>query len=334
MAMRKVFKYIVTWIDRRLMSVTVILMLAAFAALASVPYVLVNVPAGHVGVLWKRFGGGTVLDRVYNEGTHLILPLNIMAIYDTRLQTLNQTFNVISRDGLEISIDVALRYRVVPNLANLLHKEIGPDYVNTVLVPDIYSQLSTELSQNDPSDIYSTKRIEVQQRIYAALASSTSVATGQAGDEAQFIQIDDVLLRAVRLPPALRDAVVRKNQEQQTAEEYRYRLQAEELEAQRKRVEAEGIRDFQKIINQNMTREYLTMRGIDATLKLAESNNAKVIVVGKGDSGLSLIYNGIDQASAQTAPRKETPSMSPAGQPTDQGVTSPPQADEGKPPAN
>jgi len=332
-------KAIPRWIDRHLMSFTIALMLITFAGLASIPYVLVNVPAGHVGVLWKRFGGGTVLDRIYEEGTHIISPLNSMFVYNVRLQALNQTFNVISRDGLEISIDVALRFRVVPDLAGLLHKEIGPDYVNTVLVPDIYSQLSNELSQNDPSDIYSTRRLEVQKRIYSALTASTSVATGQIGDEAQFIQIDDVLLRAVRLPQGVRDAIVRKNQQLQIAEEYKFRLQAEELERDRKRIEAEGIRDFQKITNQNMTWEYLTMRGIDATLKLAESDNAKVVVVGKGDSGLSLIYNGIDENTPKPGPRKSalsTPATIPLAEPTVEPPVSPapPASDKPAFPAN
>jgi len=331
MAIGKSLKFIPRWVDNHLMAMTVTLMILTFVGVASIPHVLVTISAGHVGVLWKRFGGGTVLDQVYDEGTHLISPLNTMQIYDTRLQALNQTFNVISRDGLEISIDVALRFRVVPNLANQLHKEIGPDYVNTLLIPDIYSQLSIELSQNDPVDIYSTKRAEVQQRIYAALAAGTSVASGQTGDEAQFIQIDDVLLRAVRLPQGVRDSIVRKNQQMQIAEEYKFRLQAEEQERERKRVEAEGIRDFQKIINQNMTPEYLTMRGIDATLKLAESDNAKVVVVGKGDSGLSLIYNGIDQISPKSGPRKPENSTPVIIPPTEPSVTIPAPGDTAKP---
>jgi|AGTN01.1.fsa_nt_gi Membrane protease subunits, stomatin/prohibitin homologs len=307
------FKSFLHWLDRRLVAVILTLMLVFFVFLALVPYILVDVPAGHIGVLWRRFGGGTVLDRVYGEGTHLILPVNNMHVYNVRLQTLNETFNVISRDGLEISIDVAMRYRVVPDMANHLHQQVGPDYVKTVLIPEIYARLSTELSQNDPVDIYSYKRIEVQNRLYTTLAKSTSVSTGQAGEEAQFLQVDDVLLRTMRLPPGLREAIVRKNQQMQFAEEYKYRLQAEEQERIRKRIEAEGIRDFQGIINQNMTPEYLAMRGIEATLKLAESDNAKIVVVGKGDGGLPLILGGFEQAT-KPGPRKSNVAETPAAQ--------------------
>jgi regulator of protease activity HflC (stomatin/prohibitin superfamily) len=281
------------WLRRHNLGLTigVLLLLLAISYLA--PDIFIFIGAGERGVLWKRFGGGVVRDRVFSEGTTLIFPWDSMTIYNTRIQVVSQSFNALSSDGLAIQVESSIRYR--PNLPQLalLHEEVGPNYLNVVVLPEIAAAMRGVIARYRQEELYTSDRLRLQKEI-------VDYAKGQTLE--RWVRIDDLQLRGVVLPVAMRQAIERKLAAEQHAQEYSFILQSEAKEAERKRIEAQGIRDFQAVVSAGISEQYLRWKGIDATLKLAESANAKVVVIGSGGNGLPIILN-TEGASVAPPPR-------------------------------
>jgi len=245
--------------------------------------IFVLIESGHAGIIYRPLTGGTDVNRTYNEGLHVVAPWNRMVVYDARVQQVGDTFRVLSSDGLEVTVEVSIRYRPMRENLGLLHKNIGVDYVAKIVKPEIQSQFRFILGQYRPEEIYTSQGFIVQTVKQGGLA--------QLAD--RYILLDDLLLKAVRLPPTVAQSIESKLRAQQLALEFDYRLESEAKEAQRKRIEAEGIRAFQEIITSGgITESYLRFRGIQATLELAKSPNSKVIVIGGGRDGMPLILDG------------------------------------------
>ncbi len=244
---------------------------------------IVNIGPGEAGVIFRPFGGG--VDTVHpplSEGVHLVAPWNKVYVYNIRQQQLFESMKVLSQDGLDIKLDASIWFQpVVKDLAKL-HKYRGRNYVDDVLKPAVRSATRAVVGRYTPEQIYSTKREAIQQEIYDE--------TKKLLDK-QYVQLNKVLVRDVTLPPTIKTAIERKLKQQQEALEYEFKLQKEKKEAERKRIEAEGIRDFQHIVTEGISDKLLRWKGIEATLKLAESNNSKVIVIGSGKDGLPIILN-------------------------------------------
>ena len=243
--------------------------------------VVYTVRSGEEGVLWKRLSG-TQIDIIYKEGTHLIFPWDKLFIYDLRIQTFDHQVLVLSTDGLEIKVDVTIRYRPESKTLPQLHQEVGPEYLARITIPEVVTAVREVIGRYRPEQLYTVRTDDTQRQIVARAAA-------QARD--RYILIDDVLLRRIELPPAIQAAIQRKLNQEQEALEYAYRIAKEERERERKRIEGEGIALFQGAVTGGVTTEqFLRWRGIEATLELARSNNAKVVVVG-GRDGLPLILN-------------------------------------------
>lgn len=281
------------------------------------PLIVYTVPPGSVGVMWYRFFGGTVTKpgSQLREGIHFIFPWDKIYMYDARLQRVSESVKGLSVDGLEISVNVSSRFVINSQYAGYLHKSIGPQYASTLMSPQLRTLILTYISENEASDLYSTRRERVQtvvqNRFQAKLANiSSNVPFAEA-----YINLEDVLIEEIALPAFVRNAIEQKERVRHMSEAYDFRLRLEEKERQRKRVEAEGIRSFQEIVAPGITDSYLRWRGIEATLQLAQSNNAKVIVIG-GDNGLPIILNaesGLPGAVPGTAPPAAGTAANPAG---------------------
>lgn len=277
-------------VDRYAVRITIWAMVF-FTVLALVlPLSIFTVGSGEVAVLWSRFGGGTVTDRVYREGTHLKWPWNLHTIYNVRTQTDTHTYPALTQEGVQVTAEVSYRFQVQPEAAGLLHKFIGPDYLNVVVRPEIGAALRSAIGSFPADTLYSTRRDDVQDRIEAIVGEWTANAQLSGVPVLRVITLHDVLLRGVVLPPALMAAIERKMVENELAQEFVFRLQRERLEAERKRIEAGGIRDFQQIVGGNLTEQYLRWRGIDATLHLAQSPGSRLVIIG-GRDGLPVILN-------------------------------------------
>jgi regulator of protease activity HflC (stomatin/prohibitin superfamily) len=279
------------------------------------PSMIVTISAGHLGVLWKRFDGGTVIDHVETEGTHLMLPWDDMYIYDARLQSVEREFEVLSSDGLKLMVTLAWRFRVIPEYLGELHKYAGPDYAESLLEQSVGARARDVIAIYRPEDIYTSHRLEIQNQISESVRYdiknrfNTELRSGQ-----NWILIEDVLVKRIVLPDGVEDAIVRKNVARHEVEQYALIVEKEQQESERKRVEALGIRNFQEIISGGMSDNYLRWRGIEATLELARSENAKVVVIGNDKTGgMPLIsingdsapHDKKDAKDKQVAPRAE-----------------------------
>jgi regulator of protease activity HflC (stomatin/prohibitin superfamily) len=241
----------------------------------------ITIGSGQAGVLYRTFGGGVVTDEPpLGEGFHLVAPWNRVFVYEVRQQELFEKMKVLSSNGLEIQIDASAWYQPSYEALGKLHQEKSEQYVNRILLPAIRSAARSVVGRYTPEQLYSSKRDAIQQEIFQE--TKTIV-------DDQYIQLNEILVRDVTLPPTIREAIERKLKQEQAALEYEFRLVTAEKEAERQRIEAQGKADANRILSASLTDKILQDKGIDATLKLSESPNAKVVVVGAGEGGLPLI---------------------------------------------
>lgn len=238
---------------------------------------------GERGVIFKRFGGGLDTEKVYGEGFHAKAPWNIIYKYDVKKQEQEEMMEVLSSNGLEIKIDLSIRYRPIENEVGLLHNQIGADYVRKIIIPEVRSSTRKVIGEYTPEELYSSKREAIQQEILSMTAATL---------KENYIDLDALLIRSVILPPNIKEAIESKLKQEQISQEYEFRIEKEKKEAERKRIEAEGIQQFQEIVSEGINANLLKWKGIEATQDLAKSPNAKVVVIGSGEEGLPLILGG------------------------------------------
>ncbi len=241
----------------------------------------VTIKSGHVGVLYQTFGNGVVTDQPpLGEGFHIIAPWNKVFVYEVRQQELSEKMQVLSSNGLEIKLDASAWYQPIHKDIAKLHQEKGEDYLQRVIQPAIRSAARSVVGRYTPEQLYSTKRDAIQEEIFEE--------TKKILDK-QYIQLNEILVRDVTLPDAIKDAIERKLRQEQESLEYEFRLEKATKEAQKVRIEAQGKADANAILSASLTDKVLQDKGIDATLELAKSPNAKVVVIGSGDNGMPLI---------------------------------------------
>lgn len=278
------------WLRRHSMAVYASLFFIVLSAVLMAPSIFITVPPGHVAVMWYRFVGGTVTDEVHGEGLHVIFPWDRLYIYDARLQNTARVYDTISSNGLSMQVEIAVRYRINRETAGRLHKLVGPDYPDILVYPEIGSHARELISRYTPEQLYTETRGFIQAEILQRMVNQLGASLANQSFGGSMVTVEDVLLRSVRLPPVVSEAIERKAAQYQLMLEYDFRLAREEKERQRKRIEAEGVRDFQNIVAKTITEQYLRLRGIEATLALATSKNSKTVIVG-GRDGLPLILN-------------------------------------------
>lgn len=239
-----------------------------------------TINAGERGVLFKRFGGGIDKDYIYDQGFHVIAPWNEMYIYDVRVQEKTEEMEVLSKNGLNIKVELSYRYYPIADKIGYLHNEIGTNYDNSILKPEIRSATREVIGKYLPEDLYSTKREAIQDEIYERTSEAVTP---------KHIYLDAILIRQVELPSKLKEAIERKLEEEQAAFQMEFKLNRERKEAERMIIEARAKSEANDILNQSLTDKILRDKGIEATLELAKSPNSKVVIVGGGDEGLPLI---------------------------------------------
>lgn len=242
-----------------------------------------TIEPGQRGVLFERFSGGLDLDNIYQPGFHIIAPWNKMFPYDVREQSIEEQMEVLSSNGLNISVDVSVRVNPKYDKIGQIHEKFGEKYRESLVIPEVRSSVREVIGQFTPEELYSTKRNEVQAMIQDDLAE----ALGN-----NYIDLKATLIRDIELPDKVRTAIEEKLQAEQLALKYQYILDQERKEAERKIIEAQAKSDANRILNASLTDNILRDKGIEATLELANSANSKVIVVGGEGNGLPLILGG------------------------------------------
>jgi regulator of protease activity HflC (stomatin/prohibitin superfamily) len=252
--------------------------IAAFLLVILLFSSVTRVGTGHVGVL--TLFGKVQSGEALGEGIHLINPMKTNNELSIQTQTLKESASVPSSEGLMMSLDTSLIYHLNPDRAAEVFQKIGADYENVVVEPTLRSAIRESTASHTANALYTGEREMVAKQIY----DQVSTQLNQRG-----LIVENVLLRDIQLPATLKAAIEAKQQAEQESLAMNFRLQKETQEAQRKRIEAAGVRDFQQIVAQGITPSLLEWKGIEATENLAKSPNSKVVVIGNNKNGLPLI---------------------------------------------
>jgi prohibitin 1 len=250
--------------------VAFVLVIVAFTSVA-------RVESGNVGVLTVF---GRVTGEVLPEGIHLVSPFKTNNEMSIRTQEIKESASVPSSEGLVMNLDTSLIFHVDPAKASDVYQKIGPNYQSVLIEPNLRAAIREATASHSANALYTGEREMVAKQIFDQLAG----LLGQRG----FI-VESILLRDIQLPATLKSSIESKQQAEQEALAMSFRLQKETQEAQRKRIEAQGIRDFQQIVAQGISPQLLEWKGIEATENLAKSANSKVVVIGNNKNGLPLI---------------------------------------------
>ena len=249
-----------------------------FAVIAGTQ-VFTVVPAGNVGVV-DFFG--VVSENTLKSGINFVNPLARVIKFTVQTQELKEVMDVPSKEGLTVALEISAIYHLNPEKAAEVYKMIGPDYISKILEPQFRSVARGVTAGFDAKALYTSEREMLAQLILREIEKIV---------EPRGITVEATPLRRVGLPAGLQVAIESKLRAEQESQQMQFVLQKERQEADRKRIEAQGVSDFQNIIARSLSQQVLTWKGIEATEKLANSPNAKVVVVGSGKSGLPLILN-------------------------------------------
>jgi regulator of protease activity HflC (stomatin/prohibitin superfamily) len=267
-----------------------------FAILSS----LTTVSSGAVGV--QVVFGKVDTDGYLGEGLHLKNPFAVVHEMSVRTQTYTMSavsdegrksgddaLEVISSDGLTLKIEVSVPYRLIPSAAATVYQKFGEEYEESVVRPSIRSAMREAFSKYSAQEAYGTKREEAKHLALEKLRSTIDELVTKAGFKGAAIDAEQALIRDIKLPASVKNSIEAKISAQQDAERMDFVIQKETKEAERKRVEAAGVRDFQAIVTTGITQTLLEWKGIEATEKLAASPNTKIVIVGSQKNGLPII---------------------------------------------
>lgn len=304
----------IRWVKRELFAVSLMTLLVAIGLALIWSYIAITVPPGSVGVFFDRLFKGVRTDRVYNEGLHLFFPWNKMYVYDCRLQQETYNTEILAFGGMTVKIDVAVRWRVIPNYAPSLHLNLGPEYKDSLIRPAVFSAVRNVVGRMNHERLYSIAPGELQTQVLEKIRETILVGLeagrdvekklGGAGStgwrttsivgvnqDVAPVLINDAVVLRVTLPDIINQSIDEKFAAGQRVIEQRYKVM-ESIERYKSRyVDAAAQRRAQELINPGLTENFLRLEGVRATQEIAKSNNAKLVVMGGGKDGLPVILN-------------------------------------------
>lgn len=239
-----------------------------------------TIPTGMGGVEWTPSQG--TLKEPLKDGMHIVSPFSEVYMIDLREQQRLEELEVLANNGLTVTLSTSVLFQPIASEIYLLKTQVATDYYSVLIAPALRSSARKVVGRYSPEEVYSTKREEVEREIFADVTKK---------NEGKPVTVNSILVRQVRLPAIVQTAIERKLEQEQRALEMNFVLERESKEAQRKKIEATGIADYQQIISGGLTDKLLEWKGIEATEKLATSPNSKIIVVGSGKGGLPVILN-------------------------------------------
>lgn len=264
----------------KLLPFGIIFFIALIAIIALSNSLFLTINPGERGVLFKRFSGGLQTDNIYGQGFHVIAPWNKMYRYDVRVNEAVEKMQILSKNGLNIGVELSFRYQPEPEKIGYLHNEVGTQYLSRIIIPEIRAATREVIGKYLPEELYSSKRESIQTEIFERTRDAVARKN---------LILDAVLIRDVGLPEKVKGAIEEKLEAEQAALKFEFILQQEKQEAERKVIEAQAKADANRLLNASLTDKILQDKGIEATLELANSPNSKVVIVGSGDSGMPLI---------------------------------------------
>lgn len=241
------------------------------------------VEPGERAIIFRKYTTGLDREKMFHPGFHLVAPWNDFIKYDVREQKREETLDVLDKNGLTLIVDVFIGFNPTLDRIAYLHETIGTDYIGIVVIPEMRSSVRRVMGKFNAEEIYSTQRAKVEDDII--LETKKALASKN-------IMMQTLLIRSIKLPEQLKQSIESKLKQEQEALAYQFRLDREVSEAERKRIEADGIARYNLIINASLTERILKQRGIDATVEIAKSENTKIVIIGTDDKGLPIILDG------------------------------------------
>jgi prohibitin 1 len=269
-----------TYMKKKLIFFGIISVVVALLVIFVVNSTFLTIDSGYRGILFRPFQKGIDKNTVYSSGFHLVAPWNKMYLYDVRESQTEETMTVLSSNGLNIQLDISVRINPIINKIGYLHERFGVNYNSNLVKPEVRSTVRKIIGRFQPEELYSSKREEVQEIITKELEKVLT---------ANFIELRAVLIRDIELPDKVKNAIEEKIEAEQKALKYEYILVQEIKEKERLLIEAGAKSEANAILSASLNEKILSDRGIEATLKLANSPNSKVIVIGNAKNGLPLI---------------------------------------------
>ena len=268
--------------EKKAVSFTILGAVILIVLLISYKNLFFTITPGERAILFYKFSKGLDKENVYTPGIYIKAPWNEVYVYDVTENKIEETLDVLDKNGLTIQIDVSARFRPKYSKIGYIYENFQLDYVNRLVIPEMRSTVRQVMGRYTAEEIYSTKRPEVEQ----AIVNQTKNALGSDRNN---IEVSAMLLRSIQLPQEIKQAIESKLKQEQEALAYQFRLEKEKSEAERKRIAAEGEAQANKIVSSSLNNNLLKMRGIEATLTLSESENTKVIIIGDSENGLPII---------------------------------------------
>jgi len=256
---------------------SVLLLVGVVAAGVAIFNLFTVIPAGTVGVVDFL---GNVSDNTLKSGVNIVNPIAKIEKFSIKTQEIKEVMSVPSKEGLSVQLEISLMYKLTPDKANEVYKKIGSNYKDIILIPQFRSVVRGVTARYEAKALYTASREKLAGEIIADL-------NGLVGPRG--ITIEEAPLREIVLPPGLTKSIEEKLQAEQESQRMEFVLRKETQEAERKRIEAKGIKDFQTIVSEGINDQLLRWKGIEATEKLAGSQNSKIVVIGAGKDGLPLI---------------------------------------------
>lgn len=268
--------------NRKYLPIIIIGIVALIVIISLSSSIFYTVEPGERAVIFNRLTGHLDKKNIIIQGFHVKAPWSDAYVYDVTENQIEETMDVLDKNGLNISVDVTVRFHPKYDRVGEIYETFRKDYVVRLVIPEMRSTVRQVMGRYTAEEIYSTKRPEVEKSI----RDETEEILSAPGNN---MVMKALLIRSIKLPEQIRLAIENKLKQEQEALAYQFRLDKEKSEAERKRIAAEGEARANKIINSSLTPELLKMRGIEATLELSHSSNSKVVIIGSGDDGLPLI---------------------------------------------
>jgi len=287
---KKLYASTSAWFIKNLLLMLLILTFIVGSVIVLFPYVVIKIPAGFKGVLYRPFHGGVVEDSVLDEGYNVISPWNSVVQYSGRIQLQKLELDVLTSDQLRSKVTVTFQFEVNPYTLPLLHKYVGPKYIDTMVVPEVTSITREMFGRLSSSQAFTSGINQVVRDIAISADRVIIDKLSPPGlTSVRLVRISAVQLDSIEYPADIQAAIQNKLVESQNAEAFVYKIQAAKQEVERKVIEAGGVKQYQDIVNAGLTENYLKLKGIEATSKLAESNNSKMVIFGSSPGGLPVI---------------------------------------------
>ena len=270
-------------IDPKRIRFFVILGAAVIALIIFVKSTFIILQPTERGVVFRKYTSGLDVENVRSEGLNIIAPWNDLIRFDIAEQQIEETMDVLSADGLSISLDVSIRYRPKSNEIGYLYQSFRDQYVNNLVRPELRSAVRRIIGEYTPEELYATKRQEIETAIQL---STESVL------DTNHVELTALLFRSIKLPETIKKSIEDKLKADQESQKREYLMQIAEKDAEIRITEAKGKAEANRILNASLTDRILKEKGIQATEELAKSPNAKIVVVGSGKDGLPIILGG------------------------------------------